>query len=62
MSSQAVDVDHGQLVGRRLKDYPVFIGLHELSSVGRRATGGRDGRRLERFAEVVLFKGGRSAD
>jgi hypothetical protein len=26
--------------------------LHELSPVGRRATGRRDGRRLERFAEM----------
>ena len=37
---------------RRLKDYPVVVALHELSPVGRRATGGRDGRRFERFAQV----------
>jgi hypothetical protein len=52
MPSEAVDVDVGQLVGRRLKDCPVVVDLHELSPVGRRATGGRDGRRLERFAEM----------
>jgi len=34
-----VDVDHRQFVGRRLKDCPVVIGLHELSPVGRGATG-----------------------
>ena len=28
------------------------VDLHELSPVGRRAMGGRDGRRFERFAEV----------
>jgi hypothetical protein len=37
---------------RRLKDCPVVIGLHELGPVGGRATGGRDGRQFERFAEV----------
>jgi len=37
---------------RRLKDCPVVMDLHELSPVDRRTTGGRDGRRLERFAEV----------
>ncbi len=37
---------------RRLKDCPVVIGLHALSSVGRRTTGERGGRRLERFAEM----------
>jgi hypothetical protein len=31
---------------------PVVVDLHELSPVGRRAMGGRDGRRLERVAEV----------
>jgi hypothetical protein len=36
----------------RLKDCPVVIGLHELGPFGRRTTGGRDGRRLERFAEM----------
>jgi|SanBayMetagenome_1026888.scaffolds.fasta_scaffold08910_2 hypothetical protein len=29
------------------------MGLHEFSPVGPRATGGRDGRRFERFAEGV---------
>jgi hypothetical protein len=28
------------------------VDLHELSPVGRRTTGGRDGRWFERFAEV----------
>ena len=37
---------------RRLKECPVVIGLREFSPVGRRATGGRDWRRLERFAQV----------
>jgi hypothetical protein len=47
-----VDVDHGQLVGRRLKDCPVGVRLHELLQVGQHATGRRDWWRLERFAEV----------
>ena len=37
---------------RRLKDIAVVVGLHEFAPVGRRASGGRDGRRLERLAEV----------
>ena len=36
--SEAVDVDHGQLVYPSLKDCPVVMGLHELSPVDRRAT------------------------
>jgi hypothetical protein len=52
MRSEAVDVDHGQFVGRRLKDCPVVIGLHERLPVGRRSKGRRDWRRLERFAEM----------
>jgi hypothetical protein len=52
MPSEAVDVDDGQLVYPSLKDCPVVMDLHELSPVGRRTAGGRDGRRLERFAEV----------
>ena len=52
MPSEAVDVDVGQLAGRRLKDCPVVVDLHELSQVGRRATGRRDGRWLERFAQM----------
>ena len=50
--SEAVDVDHGQLVYPSLKDCPVVMDLHELSPVDRRAAGGRDGRWFERFAEV----------
>ena len=42
----------GSLSIRRLKDCPVVMDLHELSPVDRRATGGRDGRRLERFAKM----------
>ena len=62
MPSEAVDIDVGQLVVRRLKDCPVVMYLHELSPGGRRATGGRDGRGLERFAEVCqgLTSRGRS--
>ena len=52
MPSEAVDVDHGQLVYASLKDCPVVVDLHELSPVGRRATGRRDGRWFERFAEM----------
>jgi hypothetical protein len=52
MPSEAVDVDVGQLVGRRLKNRPVVVDLDELSPVGGRATGGRDWRRLERFAQM----------
>ena len=37
---------------RRLKDGAVVMDLHELAPVGGRAPGGRDGRRLKRFAEV----------
>ena len=37
--SEAVNIDHGQLVGRHLKDCPVVMDLHELYPVDRRATG-----------------------
>ena len=47
-----MDVDRGQLVGRHLNRFAVVMGLHELAPVGRRATSGRDGRWLQRFAEV----------
>jgi hypothetical protein len=47
-----VNIDRGLFVGRRLKDCPVIMDLHELSPVDRRAAGGRDGRWFERFAEV----------
>jgi len=50
--SEAVDVDHGQLVGRHLNRFAIVMDLHELAPVDRRATGGRDGRRLERFAKM----------
>ena len=47
---------------RRLKDYPVVVGLDNLAPVGGRATGRQDWRRLERFAEVCqgLTSRGRS--
>jgi hypothetical protein len=48
-----VDVDRGQLVGRGLKDVAVVMDLHKLAPVGGRAAGGRDGRRLERLADLV---------
>ncbi len=37
---------------RRLKDVAIVMDLHELAPVGGRATGGRDGRRLKRFAQA----------
>ena len=49
--SDAVDIDHGQFVGRGLKDVAIVMGLRELAPVDGRAAGGRDGRRLQRFAE-----------
>jgi len=60
--SEAVDVDHGQLVGRLLKDCPVVMGLDNVAPVGGRATGRQDWRRFERFAEVCqgLTSRGRS--
>ena len=62
LGSEAVDVDRGQLVGRGLKDVAVVMNLHELAPVGRWATSGRAGRRLEWFAEVCeeLTSRGRS--
>ena len=48
--SEAVNIDHGQLVGRHLNRFAIVMDLHELTPVNRRATGGRDGRRFERFA------------
>ena len=47
-----MDVDHGQLLGRRLKDVAIIRDLDELAPVGGRAAGGRDRRRFERFAQV----------
>ena len=52
MPPEAMDIDVGQLVYPSLKDCPVVVNLHELSPVGRRATGRRDGRWFERFAEM----------
>lgn len=43
--SEAVDIDHGQLAMRRLKVVAVIVHLDEFAPVGRRATGGTDGRR-----------------
>ena len=39
--SEAVDVDRGQFLGRRLNDVPVIMDLHELAPVSGRATSGR---------------------
>ena len=45
-----------------MKDVAVVMDLHDLAPVGGRATSGREGRRLERFAEVCedLTSRGRS--
>ena len=60
--SEAVNIDHGQLVGRHLNRFAIIMDLHELAPVSGRATSGRDGRRFERFAEVCqgLTSRGRS--
>ena len=50
--SEAVNIDHGQLVYPSLNRFAIVMDLHELAPVDRPATGGRDGRRLERLAEV----------
>jgi hypothetical protein len=50
--SDAVDIDHGQLVRRGLKDVAIVMGLHEFAPVGGRAPGRRDGWWLKRFAQV----------
>ena len=57
-----MDVDRGQLVGRGLKDVADVMDLHDLAPVSGRATSGRDGRRLEWFAEMCenLTSRGRS--
>ena len=39
----------------RLEDVAIVMGLHELAPVGRWATSGRDGRRLERFAKMGQY-------
>jgi len=50
--SEVVDVDHGQFVGRGLKDVAIVMDLHELAPVGGRVTSGRHRWRLERFAKM----------
>jgi hypothetical protein len=50
--SEAVNVDHGQLVYPSLNRSAVVMSLDELAPVGGRATSGRDGGWLEWFAEV----------
>ena len=50
--AEAVNIDCGQFVGRGLKDVAIVMDLHELAPAGRRATGWRDGRWFERFAEL----------
>ena len=49
--SEAVNVDHGQLVYPSLNRFAVVMSLDELAPVGGRATSGRDGG-------VVLFYAG----
>ena len=60
--SEAVNVDHGQLVYPSLNRSAVVMSLDELAPVGGRATSGRDGGWLEWFAEVCenLTSRGRS--
>jgi hypothetical protein len=57
-----MDVDRGQIVGRRLNRVAIVMGMDELGPFGGRASGGRDGRRLAWFAEVCkdLTSRGRS--
>ena len=50
--SEAVNIDHGQLVGRHLNRFAIVMDLHELAPVGRWATSGRHRWWLERIAEV----------
>ena len=52
-SSKRVDVDHGQFVGWRLEDPPIVMRFGEFAGVGGRAACGRNGRRLERLAQVT---------
>ena len=51
-SSQALDNDHRQLVGRRLHRVAVFIHLHERIPSVRRASRRREQWRVERIAEM----------
>jgi len=41
-----VDIDHGKVFGRHVKDEAVVVGLNELAPIGRWAAGRRDVRRL----------------
>jgi hypothetical protein len=50
--SDAVDVNCGQFVWRRLKDVALVMRLDELSPISGRPAGGRHRRRFERFAHV----------
>jgi hypothetical protein len=45
----------GSLSIRRLKDCPVVVDLHELSPVGRRATGGRDSPAVLLYAGKAIL-------
>jgi len=47
-----VNVDRGQLFGRRLKDIAIVMHLDKFVPVGGWASSGRDRRRFERFAEM----------
>ena len=50
--SKAVDIDHGQLVGRHLNRFAIVMHLHELAPGGWWAASRRDGWRFQRLAEV----------
>ena len=50
--SDAVDIDCGQFVGCRLQDVAIVMSVHELTPVGGRAPGRRDGWWLKRFAQM----------
>jgi hypothetical protein len=50
--SEAVDVDHGQLVYPSLEDVAVVMSLDKLAPGGGRSTGRRDWWRLQRLAEA----------
>jgi hypothetical protein len=51
-ASEAADVDHWQVVRRRLDRVAVVMGLHEFGPGGRRASGRRERWRFEGFAEI----------
>ena len=50
--SEAVNIDHGQLVYPSLNRFAIVMDLHELGPSGRWATSGRHRWRFERIAEV----------